>query len=149
MTAGNSMFAPPNPEFELMVRDAFAKQGLMMWLGASLAAVGPGRAEIELPFSAAVAGEHGHFASAAVAAAGESAAACAALTLMPAGSEVATVDYKINYISPPMGRLLCASARVIRAGQSLTVARIDIKARAAGADSVCALLHATVLRVDE
>ena len=147
MTVVNNSFTPPNPHFERMVRDAFAKRELIMRLGASLAAVTPGRAEIELPFSAAIVVEQDHFASAAVAAIGETAGACAALTLMPDGSEAVTVEYKINFIGPARGMLLRARGQVVRAGQSILVARVEVKTLVNGVDSVCAVLQTTMLRV--
>ena len=148
MTVVSSMVSPANPHFERAVRDAFAKHELMVRLGASLVAVGPGYAEIELPRSPAVSWEQGRFATAAVAALGESAGGCAALAMMPAGSEAATVDYKINFIRSARGDLLRASGRVVRAGQTLTVVRVVVRALGSDAVSDCALLVATVLRVN-
>jgi uncharacterized protein (TIGR00369 family) len=147
MTAVNNSFTPPNPHFERMVRDAFAKREPIIRLGASLVAVNPGRVEIELPFSAAIAVEQSHFASAAVAAIGETAGACAALTLMPDGSDAMTVDYKVNFIRPARGKLLRASGQAMRAGQFIIVARVEVKTPGNGAESVCAVLQTTMLRV--
>ena len=45
---------------------------------------------------------------------------------MPAGSEVVTVEYKINFIRPALGKLLRAEGQVLRAGKSITVCRIDV-----------------------
>jgi acyl-coenzyme A thioesterase PaaI-like protein len=59
-----------------------------------------------------------------------------------------TVDSKINFIRPARGRLVRARGRVVRAGHSLTVARVDVRALVLEAKSACALLLATVLRVD-
>jgi uncharacterized protein (TIGR00369 family) len=146
MTVVNSMLTPPNPDFDPTVRDAFAKRRWLVELGAALAALGPGRAEIGLPFSDAVSHQGSQFASAAVAAVGECAGACAALTLIPAGSEVTTVEYKINFVGPARGELLRAKGRVIRAGQSLTVARVDISAVGEAGNSLCALLQVTMMR---
>jgi uncharacterized protein (TIGR00369 family) len=147
MTVVNNSFTPLNPHFERMVRDAFARRELIMRLGASLVAVRPGRAEIELPFPPAIAVEQGHFATAAVAAIGETAGACAALTLMPDGSEAITVEYKVNFIGPARAMSLHASGQVIRAGHSIIVARVAVKTPGNGADSVCAVLQTTILRV--
>jgi uncharacterized protein (TIGR00369 family) len=148
MTVANSMFTPSNLNFERAVRDAFLKRGLLVRLGASLAAVGPGRAEIELPLSESISQKQGQFAGTAVAALGECAGVCAALTLMPAGSEVTTVEYKINLVRSARGTLLLAKGRVIRAGQSLTVARVDVFAVGEGADGICAILQVTMMRAN-
>ena len=39
---------PRNPDFAAVVRDSFARQGAMAYLGVELAAVGPGLCELRL-----------------------------------------------------------------------------------------------------
>ena len=46
---------------------------------------------------------------------GDSAAGYAALSVMAAGSEVMTVEMKINLLSPALGDRLVAEGRVLRA----------------------------------
>ncbi|MCR4401059.1 MAG: PaaI family thioesterase [Syntrophomonadaceae bacterium] len=45
----------------------------------------------------------------------------AASTLMLVGSKVLTVEYKVNLLSPAVGREFVATGRVVRAGRSLSV----------------------------
>lgn len=42
-------FTVRNPDFETVVRDSFAQQGLMTHLGAELTTVEPGRTQVEVP----------------------------------------------------------------------------------------------------
>ena len=50
---------PKDPDYEARVRASFARQGLMVTLGASLIRVAPGLVEISLPTSNAVSQQHG------------------------------------------------------------------------------------------
>jgi uncharacterized protein (TIGR00369 family) len=138
---------PADPAFEDVIRASFASQGLMRTLGAQLRSVLPGRVIIELPAGDAVSQQQGLFHGGAIGAIGDVAGGYAALSLMPAGSEVVTVEYKINFVRPAKGELLRAEGQVLRAGRSVTVARIDVAAIEDGKATVVALLQATFMRV--
>lgn len=141
--------APANPGFEASVRASFAAQGLMATLGARLATVEPGHVVIEMPFSAAVSQQQGLFHGGAIGAIGDTAGGYAALTLMPAGSEVVTVEYKINFMRRAMGRLVRADGRILRAGRSVMVGQIDVAViDPEGRESACSALLATFMRVE-
>lgn len=140
---------PANPDFEAHVRASFAAQGLMATLGARLATVEPGHVVIEMPFSHAVSQQQGLFHGGAIGAIGDTAGGYAALTLMPAGSEVVTVEYKINFMRPAMGRLVRADGRILRAGRSVVVGQIDVVViDENGRESACSALLATFMRVE-
>lgn len=119
-------FEPADPAFAEVVRASFDRQGLMKVLGARLGTIEPGRVAIELPYSEAVGQQQGLFHGAAIGAIGDIAGGYATLTLLPPGSEVVTVEYKINFVRPAKGALLRAVGQVLRAGRSITVARIDV-----------------------
>jgi uncharacterized protein (TIGR00369 family) len=138
---------PANPAFEDVIRASFARQGLMRSLGAQLRSVLPGRVIIELPMGDAISQQQGMFHGGAMGAIGDSAGGYASLSLMPAGAEVVTVEYKINFVRPAKGELLRAEGQVLRAGKSVTVARVDIAAIDAGKATVVALIQATYMRV--
>lgn len=72
----------------------------------------------------------------------------AALTLMPAGSEVLTVEYKINLFAPARGERLIANGRVVRAGRTITVCHGDAYAVSDGIRTHCATVTTTTIRVD-
>ncbi len=138
---------PMNPAFETVIRTSFEAQGLMRTIGARLRSVAPGRVVIELPYSDAVAQQQSLFHGAGIGAIGDVAGGYAALSLMPARSEVITVEYKVNFIRPALGDLLRAEGQVLRAGKSLTVCRVDVAAIENGQATVVALLQATFMRV--
>lgn len=138
---------PGHAAYEKAVRESFGRQGLMGTIGAWLVEVAPGRVVIELPFSARVSQQQGLFHGAAIGALGDSAGGYAALTLMPAGSEVMTIEYKINFLLPAKGNLARAEAQVLRAGKTVTVTRVDISVLAGEKSALCAVLQATMMRV--
>jgi uncharacterized protein (TIGR00369 family) len=141
-------FTPAHPAYEDVIHQSFAAQGLMTTLGARLGTIMPGRVVVELPYATAVGQQQGFFHGAVMGAIGDVAGGYAALSLMPASSEVVTVEYKINFMRPAVGELLRAEGQVVRAGKSLTVARIDIAALKDGVPSVVAILQATFMRVN-
>ncbi len=139
---------PSNPEYERAVRDSFGRQGLMGTIGAWLVEVKAGRVVIELPYSQRISQQHGLFHGAVVGAVGDNAGGYAALTLMPAGSEVLTVEYKINFVRPAQGLLLRAEGQVIKSGRTLTTTRMDVSVLGGAEDGMCAVLQATMMRIE-
>lgn len=147
------MSTPRNPDAEAVVRRSFAAQGLMATLGARLTAVEPGLVEIEVPYAAGLSQQHGHFHAGVTTSIVDSACGYAALSLMPAGSEVLSVEFKINLFAPARGDRLVARGRVVRSGRTITVCQGDAYAVAAGGDGTptethCATMVATMMRVD-
>lgn len=141
-------FDPRNPDFERAVRDSFARQGFMRTIGAELARVAPGAVEIVMPYDDAVAQQHGYFHGGAMGAIADTAAGYAGFSLMPEGSTVLTVEYKMNIVAPGRGERLVARGQVIRPGRTLTVARADVFAVEDGAESLCATLLQTLMCLD-
>jgi uncharacterized protein (TIGR00369 family) len=142
-------FQPAHKGFERAVRSSFSRQGLLGQMGAWLVEVRPGHVVIELPFSARVTQQQGLFHGAGIGAIGDSAGGYAALTLMPEGSEVVSIEYKINFVRPAKGRLLRAEGHVLRAGKSVSVSRVDVLAVDHDTSPVLvAVLQATFMRVE-
>lgn len=141
-------FNAADPDYAQVVARSFARQGLMRTLAARLDLVEPGRVVISVPFTEHVSQQQGLFHGAVIGAIGDSAGGYAALTLMPQGSEVVTVEYKINFIRPAQGAELIATGTVLRAGKSVTVGRVDVAVRDdAGTTTLAAVLQATFMRV--
>jgi uncharacterized protein (TIGR00369 family) len=141
-------FKPAHDNYERVVRASFAKQGMLGGMGAWLVDVKPGHVIIELPFSNRVTQQQGLFHGAAIGAIGDSAGGYAALTLMPEGSEIVSIEYKINFVRPANGKLLRAEGQVLRAGRSVSVSRVDVFAADQDKPELIAVLQATFMRVD-
>lgn len=138
---------PADPQFVERVRASFDRQAFMATIGALLTRVEPGIVEIRLPFRADLTQQHGFVHAAAVAAIADSACGYAALTLMPAGTGVLSIEYKVNLLAPAQGEALVARARVIRPGRTITVCQADVAAVAAGAERAVATMVATMMTI--
>ena len=130
------------------MRASFARQGLMITLGATLERVAPGAVEISLRPHPAISQQHGFIHAGAVAAIADSAAGYAALTMMPPGRGVLTTEFKINLLAPAIGEHILARGKVIKAGRTLTVAQAEVFAEADGEMKLIALLTATLMAVE-
>ena len=138
-------FAAVDAEYENRVRESFARQGLMKHLGAELAVLGAGHAEIQVPFRAEVTQQHNYFHAGVSGAIADSACGYAAYTLMPADSSVLTVEYKMNLLAPAEGEKLMARARVLRSGKTLKICAADVYVEKGGAEIHCATMLATIM----
>ena len=117
---------PLNPSFAQEVADSFARQPIMKLIGARLSLVEPGVVEITLPYRADLAQQNGYLHAGIVTTIADSACGYAAYTLMPAGSNVLSVEFKVNLLRPAQGETFVARAEVIKAGRTLTVVRADV-----------------------
>ena len=140
-----SAFEAKNPDFERIVRDSFARQGFMGTLGAELVSVEPGRSEIALPYSDAIAQQHGYFHGGAIGAIADTAGGYAAFSLMPDGMTVLTVEYKLNIVAPGKGERLIARGHVVRPGRTLTITRADVFAVTGAGEKLCAIMQQTLM----
>lgn len=137
-----------NPDFEARVRASFAEQGLMTTFGARLTKVEPGMVEIEVAFREGLTQQHGLFHGGVTTSIADSACGYAAYTLMPPGSEVLSVEFKINLFAPARGDTLVARGRVVRSGRTITVCQGDVYAAGPGGEVHCATMVATMMRID-
>jgi uncharacterized protein (TIGR00369 family) len=68
----------------------------------------------------------------------------ATLTLLPAGSRVLAVEFKINFIRPAVGDVVHARGRVRKLGRTIAVCELDAKIRQNGKWKSCAWGSQTV-----
>jgi uncharacterized protein (TIGR00369 family) len=120
------MHLPPNPAFADDITASFAKQTIMRLIGAELTRVEPGIVEITLPYRVDLTQQHGYLHAGIVTTIADSACGYAAYSLMPAKSEVLSVEFKVNLLRPATGETFVAAAEVIKAGKTLTVVRADV-----------------------
>ncbi|GAB2674795.1 PaaI family thioesterase [Thalassiella azotivora] len=137
-----------NPDYEADVRASFDRQGLMATLGARLVRVEPGAVEIEVPHRAELTQQQGFLHAGVTTSAVDSACGYAAHTLMVPGSEVLSVEFKINLLAPAVGERLVARGRVVRSGRTITVCQGDAYAVTGDREVHCATMTATMMRVD-
>src|SRR5687767_9811660 len=116
------MNAPADPRFEQRCRESFSRQKAMGLIGASLARVAPGEADVVLPYRDELTQQKGYVHGGILGMIADTAAGYSAFSLMPAGCSLVTVEYKINILAPARGSLV-ARGRVVRPGRTLTIAR--------------------------
>lgn len=132
---------------EARIGESFARQSMMRSLGARLVSVDRGRVVIEAAVGEGFRQQQGFAHAALIFALGDNAAGYAALSVIPDGSEVMTVEMKINLLSPGAGRLV-AEGRVIRPGRRLVVAAADVWAEDnAGERRHVAVMQGTMIPV--
>ena len=120
-------FPPVDAGFATRVRDSFGRQKAMALIGATLAAVEPGRVEITLPYREDLTQQKGYIHGGILGMIADSACGYAAFSLMPADCSLVTVEYKMNILAPAL-RSLVARGEVVKAGRTLTVARAEVYA---------------------
>ncbi|MEU7866589.1 PaaI family thioesterase [Dactylosporangium sp. NPDC049140] len=134
-------------EVRRRVEESFARQGLMRHLGARLTHVGVGRVHIALDARPEVTQQHGYIHAGATSAIADTAGGYAALSVFPAGSEVLTVEYKLNLLAPAAGERIEAVGTVLRAGRTLTVCRVDVFAVQGGERKLVAAGQQTLIQL--
>jgi uncharacterized protein (TIGR00369 family) len=128
----SSQFDPRDPGYESRVTQSFAEQAIMRTIGASLAAVEPGRVEIELPYDSSLTQQDGFLHAGVSATIMDSACGYAAFSLMPADTRVLTIEFKINLLAPAAGVRFRAIGKVRKPGRSVTVAEAELIAERDG-----------------
>jgi uncharacterized protein (TIGR00369 family) len=139
---------PADPDYAARVRASFARQRVMALLGAELRAVDPGRTEIVLPFREELSQQHGFVHAGIVTAIADSACGYAALSLMPPGVGVLTIEFKVNLLNPAAGARFVARGQVVKPGRTLMVCTGDVTAEGEdGTVRSVALMQATMMVV--
>src|SRR5258708_11912758 len=117
---------PLNPSFAEEIKNSFAQQTIMDLIGAELSLIQAGIIEISLPYRADLAQQNGFVHAGIITTIADSACGYAAYSLMPAGSDVLAVEFKVNLLRPARGEKFVAHAEVIKPGRTLTVTRADV-----------------------
>jgi uncharacterized protein (TIGR00369 family) len=134
------------------VRASFEKQKIMHLLGATLTGVERGHVEITLPFQKELTQQHGFLHAGVITTILDSACGYAALSVMPEGAGVLSIEFKTNLLAPAKGNTFIARGRVVRAGRTIIVCSGDVIALQNGdgdqSESVATML-ATMLVVQD
>lgn len=136
----------PAPDIENAVRRSFGSQPLMKTIGASISSIETGRVELVMAARTDLTQQHGFLHAAILTAILDTACGYAALTTMPAGSEVLSVEFKVNLLRPAVGDRFLARASVKRAGRTLVVTEADCFAVNGGNEQLVATMLGTMIR---
>jgi len=130
------------------VRNSFGRQQAMALLGAEMTEVGPGMTEIVLPFREDLTQQHGFVHAGIITAIVDSACGYAALSLMPPGVGVLTIEFKVNLLNPASGTRFVARGQVVKPGRTIMVCTGEVVAeRADGTQQMVALMQTTMMVV--
>jgi uncharacterized protein (TIGR00369 family) len=136
-----------NPAFVEEIRKSFAQQTVMALIGGELTRVEPGVIEIALPYRKNLSQQHGYIHAGIITTIADSACGYAAYTLMPPGSDVLAVEFKVNLVRPAKGETFVARADVIKSGRTLTVVRADVHAFTGEQRELVAIMQGTMMRL--
>ncbi len=125
--------------------ESFARQAVMQTLGAELNIQAPGVVSISFPFQAQYTQQNGYIHAGIVATILDSACGYAAFTLMPMGTDVLTVEFKVNLLRPAKGDSFTAAARVVRPGRTISVVEAILHSSEYGEQKPVATMTATIM----
>ena len=140
-------FEPKDAGYAQRVRDSFALQGAMGTIGASLGEIAPGTVEILLDWAPGLTQQHGFLHAGMVATALDSACGYAGFTLMPAGTGVLTIEFKVNLLAPAKGQRFRMVGQVVKPGRTITVTEGRAYAIDDGREKLIATLGATLMTI--
>jgi uncharacterized protein (TIGR00369 family) len=136
-------------DLEKKIAASFAGQGLMTTLGAQLVQVSPGEVQIELLPRPDLSQQRGYIHAGALTSVLDSACGYAALTVAPAGFDVLTVEFKINFMRPAVADRFMAVGKVRKAGKTLTVCEGEVIGVRGTERTAIAVMQATIMNVRE
>ena len=112
--------------YEEAVRQRMKESGATALLGFTLEGVETGRAVFTMDVKPLHKQVHGVVHGGILASLADTCAAIAAYTTVPKGTEIATVELKINFLEPVPGGRIKAEARVLRTGRNFVVTECEI-----------------------
>ena len=115
-------------------------------LDARIVDLAAGRCAIECAFREDLTQHHGLFHAGVLTTLADNACGFAALSLMPPGAEVLSVEFKASFLRPAAGIAVVARGEVVKPGRTLSFCRADIFARdATGREVLAATMMATMM----
>lgn len=129
-----------------IVEASFNRQPALKLIGATLSVLSPGVVEVAFPYRPELTQQNGFVHAGIITIAADSACGYAALSSMPEGSEVLSVEFKVNLLRPAAGERFVARASVLKPGKTLTAVRADVFAFIGEKQRLIAAMQATMIR---
>lgn len=117
----------PLAEAEQRTREIFARQAVMATLGASIVHFEPGLVRVAMAHDDAFTQQDGFLHAGIIATVVDTALGCAAGSVMPPGSGVLSIEFKINMLRPARADRYLAEGRVLKAGRRITVCQGELR----------------------
>src|ERR1700688_4145663 len=138
-------FEPKNPDYRAVATATFAAQRAMRTLGISIARMEPGEVDLAMDYAVEFTQQNGFVHAGIITAGLDNACGIAAFTLMPAGSDILTVEFKTNLLAPARGERFAFRAVVVKPGRTLTVCEGRAYAIHDGAETLIATMTGTLM----
>jgi uncharacterized protein (TIGR00369 family) len=138
-------FEPKNPDYREVATATFARQQAMRTFRMSIARIKPGEVDLSMPYSRDWTQQNGFVHAGVITAGLDTACGIAAFTLMPAGCDVLTVEFKTNLLAPAKGERFFFRAYVVKSGRTLTVCEARAFALDGGAENLIATMTGTLM----
>lgn len=138
-------FEPRNPDYRKVATATFDRQQAMRTLGISIARLEAGEVDLSMPYCRDWTQQNGFVHAGIITAGLDNACGIAAFTLMPAGSDILTVEFKTNLLAPAKGERFTFRATVVKPGRTLTVCEARAFAENRGVESLVATMTGTLM----
>ena len=125
----------------------FNSQGAMKLIGARLTEIDEGIAEFEVEFRPELSQQNGFFHAGIVGTLVDTAGGCAGATMMAPGSNVLTVEFKLNLLAPGDGEKLRARGEIVKSGRTLTITQGKVFVTKGSTETLCALMQQTLISI--
>lgn len=138
-------FQPKNPDYRAIALRTFERQRAMRTLGIAIARLEPGEVDLAMDYSAEFTQQNGFVHAGIITAGLDTACGIAAFTLMPAGSDILTVEFKTNLLAPARGERFAFRAVVVKPGRTLTICEGRAYAIHDGTETLIATMTGTLM----
>jgi uncharacterized protein (TIGR00369 family) len=138
-------YEPKNPNYRQVATATFEAQQAMRALGISIARLEAGEVDLAMDYSAGFTQQNGFVHAGIITAGLDSACGIAAFTLMPAGADILTVEFKTNLLAPARGTRFFFRAAVIKPGRTLTFCEARAFAEQDGRETLVATMTGTLM----
>lgn len=142
------VFQAHNLNFAEDVRRFVLSMPVAQFYGFDFGEIRPGYVETIQPYRKELSHQDGFFQGGVIGAIADFAGASAALTLLPAGWVVATIDFTVKIVAPAAGERLIARGRVLKPNQTVTVSSVDVFAVRGDRETLCASAFVTTRNIN-
>lgn len=119
----------------------------MQHIGASLEEVAAGRVVLRLPFDARLTQQNGLFHGGVIGTIADVAGGYAGYSVFEAGTDVLTVEFKLNLLAPASGPFLTAHGEVLKSGRTLTICSLKVFDHRDDGERLCAAGQQTLIKL--
>ncbi|WP_441233589.1 PaaI family thioesterase [Bradyrhizobium sp. 930_D9_N1_4] len=138
-------FEPKDPGYRAAAIAMFDGQPAMRTLGIVIVRLAPGEVELAMLHSDAFTQQNGFIHAGIITAGLDNACGVAAFTLMPAGADILTVEFKTTLLAPARGSRFIFKAEVVKPGRTLTFCEAKAFAEHDGKTALIATMTGTLM----